>query len=246
MPGLTPAYAIPYPLLTDRVTDGAAAIRATAEKVDTVLGVAEPQVLAARDAAVTDLAARRAQSLADFDAAYQTALANIQAASGDINTRVSKAGDTMTGDLGVPRLRLDGPTDAADALLRADSDGYVRLLDNTGAAAVKGFVAGPIFDGSQRVYSPNNPPPAGGAVIRQTIRGTVSTFGNANGAQVTIPAVNMAKAQLRSLGGDGYYGSGEGFIGPRLSLINTTTVRLDYRFNPISDSVASYEITEWS
>lgn len=53
MPATTPTYAIPYPLATDKLADGAAAIQATAEAVDRELGETQAAVnaqLAAQDA----------------------------------------------------------------------------------------------------------------------------------------------------------------------------------------------------
>jgi hypothetical protein len=75
----------------------------------------------------------------------------------DETTRVRKSGDTMTGKLAAPSVQM------GDVLIR-DGSGHLRVVngaDNTW----KELRAGALYDNSQRVYSPNNPPPVAGMTI---------------------------------------------------------------------------------
>lgn len=82
MPGTTPTYGIPYPTPTDRVADGADAIRATAEAVDSALAGAVPAVNNARDAAVATITTNRDSANASIDSNEAAAIAAVQQAAG--------------------------------------------------------------------------------------------------------------------------------------------------------------------
>lgn len=289
MPGSTATFGIPYPLLTDRLTDGAASIQATAEAVDTQLG----SVIANRDAANASIDANEAAALAAIQQARTDAVAATQAASGDaiprtlvdakgdllvgtaadqvdrlargttgqqltvqadgslawaaqqdLSTAVLKAGSTMTGQLVLSRsagtdvLHL-APTDAAAAYSGITTTKRVLLYDITAGTYAR-LDAGAIYDGGYRVYSPNNPPPAGGSVITQTIRGTATST-------ATIPSVNMAKTQTRYLG-DTRYGaaSQSAGAGGYVALASATSLTVVSNTTTGSGGTISYELTEWS
>lgn len=239
--GATDVFGIPYPTLTDRLTDGAAAMQALAETVDTQLGA----VIVNRDQALAAIDTEEAAALAAIDAAEAAAVAAAQAASGDLTTKVSKTGDTMTGPLG---LSMDSAAVALDSAVVGGA-ASVRAVNPARSAYVP-FRASQLYEDSVRVYSPNNPPPPGGAVIAKTIRGrtAASSYDN-TGTLVTIASVNMAKTQLRYLGMDWNVtsGSNPGVPGS-VELVNATTVRVS---GPFANGVTGtpfdilWELTEW-
>lgn len=159
-----------------------------------------------------------------------------QAASAVDGTKVLKTGDAMTGELkmrsGVGVRLSNGAADAGTDPVLANSSGKVYIRQAGGGYPI--LDVGAVYDTGNRVYSPSNPPPAGGASILQTIRG----YGDPGTTTVTIPSVNMAKAQLRHLGTatSSAYPTG-------VRLISSTQVQcIGVSGNP----GPSYEVTEWS
>lgn len=91
-------------------------------------------------------------------------------------------GTGTTGDIN-HSLVYDGVVDGP--VLRGWSGGEIRTVNGTPKAVIKwdssGTVnigTGPLQEGGVRVYSPNNPPPAGGTNVQSTIRVRVSSFGD--------------------------------------------------------------------
>jgi hypothetical protein len=105
---------------------------------------------------------------------------------------------------------------------------------------------GTITENGARVYSANNPPPASGAVINATGRGTVAGNG---GGSVTITAVVMAKTQVRHLGANGQIGSGTSQFWNTpgtLQLTSTTNLTFTQSYTGGATDTWAYEYTEWT
>lgn len=179
---------------------------------------------------VTD-GATAMQTLAEDTDGQLDALA--AAIAGGDALAIAKALVDAKGDL------IVGTADDAPDRLAVGTDGQVLTADSTQAAGVKWAT-----------------PSAGGAMINQTIRGTIVVPAGALGSNtdVTIAAVNTAKTQLRLLAAPVTYApaasSGGPQVGPgiRLLLQSSTKVRV---FNdvvvPASWPVqVSYELTEWT
>lgn len=64
MPATTPVYGITYPLPTDKVADGAAAIQSTAETVEAALVGVLPSIEVARVGALADVDLAEAEAVA--------------------------------------------------------------------------------------------------------------------------------------------------------------------------------------
>lgn len=178
----------------------------------------------------------------------------------DLSSRVAKTGDTMSGTLVMDNtigVRLSGQAglNAEDAVFfKAAGDTNV-LLRKADRVTRRGLDAGPIFDSGNRVYSASNPPPAGGSVINQMIRGTLAITSGNDSVNVTISSVNMAKAELRFLGWRVPYGNNaaSGNMFPFIKLASSTSIRAerndaDLTAQPalLVDNTISYELTEWA
>lgn len=177
------------------------------------------------------------------------------------NSKVLKAGDTMTGLL---TLQAAAPSTGYSINFKALGAGglsfYVRprngggieFVNNAQSAIVAtiddtGRIDGKsVYDNGNRVYSASNPPPVSGAVINQTIRGSgvpgAGVVGN-----VTIASVNMAKTQLR------FHGSSSSTPMTTNSPRATGGVRLTTSTNveiePESATggvLVFFELTEWT
>lgn len=94
--GATAVFGIPYPLLTDRLTDGAAAMQALAETVDEQLGA----VIPLRDQALAELAAasdaEEAAALAAITAARDAAVADVNSVSSSADAINARLDDLTT------------------------------------------------------------------------------------------------------------------------------------------------------
>lgn len=254
MTTLTPRYAFPKPELTDLVTNGWDAVADLADAVDTNLGNVADQAAAASTAA-----AAASVALATIDAAGDllvgtgpdavarlakgTAGQQLRISAGgvvawedtpatDLSSRVAKAGDTMTGRLQV--------TDLGVAV------GTTLNLRQQGGATPAHLDAGNVLDNGARVYSPNNPPPAGGAVISQVIRGTIALGNTVTSATATVAVGTLAKAELRHHGvSHPTSGIGNESVMTRVALTNATTVTAT-RGGTTGAATVAFEITEWS
>lgn len=197
-----------------------------------------------------------------------------QAATAVDASKLAKAGDTMTGELVLARadshdvLMLRSMTDNA-VVIRAETNGPT-VLDrlmfwNADTGGTLRVDAKAFYDDSGRVYSPGNPPPPSGAMINQTIRGSVAIPGGstvtassdvtASYWDVGIPSVNMAKSQLRNNGSFSNMISGTQWSPAlRMVLVGSTTIRF-YDVSQYNSGTGNYnhagawgvyEITEWS
>lgn len=136
------------------------------------------------------------------------------------DAKVAKSSVDAKGDLVV------GTANDAVARLPVGTDGQLLMADSTQATGIKWATF------------------TGGAVINQTIRGTISITGGGTGAQVTIPSVNTAKAQLRNVGTSGN-GASVGDEAVRLTLTSATKVDAN-RLTSSGSTTTGYELTEWT
>lgn len=199
------------------------------------------QALATQVAAV---AALYAQGTASARPSASAALAGTFYASTDTG-----AVDYCTGTAWLALVQA-----ATDTSGLATNSTVVHLAGAETVTGSKNFTGG-LQDRGAAVYSPNNLPPASGAVIAQTIRGTISLSAQQGIATATIPAVNMAKTQLRFLGivGTVQFNNQAGFSSLAVNgiavLTNSTTVTVSTLGSASSTSgslTASYELTEWT
>ena len=87
----------------------------------------------------------------------------------------------------------------------------------------------------------------GGATIKAIQRGVISIAVSGTSATATITAVDMAKTELRFLGGSGYDASGTIAAVPRVVLTNTTTVTATLQnANAAAILNVSWELTEYN
>lgn len=147
-----------------------------------------------------------------------TAMQNL---ADDVDTqKVAKSLVDAKGDL------LVGTAPDTPGRLGVGTDGQLLMADSTQPTGIKWATF------------------TGGAVINQTIRGTISITGGGTGAQATIAAVNTAKAQLRNLGTQGS-GASVGDEAVRLQL--TSSTKIDASRSTSSGSISTgYEVTEWT
>lgn len=168
----------------------------------------------------------------------------------DLSSRVAKTGDTMSGQLVIGNrsgvvLASGAGFGGSQPLLFPNADGTTLLLRSADWGSYKALDAGPLYDSGSRVYSASNPPPAaGGAVIVQTIRSTVTPQNsNSTPGNTTIPAVNPAKAQLRVTGVFGWGGTPSGMS--NVALTSSTNVQVT-QTTAVGAAPIAFEITEWS
>lgn len=173
------------------------------------------------------------------------------------NSKVLKAGDTMTGLLilqaAAPSTGYSINFKALGAgglsfYVRPRNGGGIEFVNNAQSAIVAtiddtGRIDGKsVYDNGNRVYSASNPPPISGAVINQTIRGTHAA------ATVTIPAVNMAKSQLRmNTNASAYRVMSTGsyqMTSNGLSLTSSTVITQTNGSGGLGS--LDYELTEWT
>lgn len=172
----------------------------------------------------------------------------------DLSSRVAKVGDTMTGDLTINKAdaalllqetvtdRIKVQADTGQQYVQVDDELHVCGIGSTIGATPKTLRAGAVYDTGNRVYSASNPPPAGGAVINQTIRGSAVTSSAV--ANVTIAAVVMAKTQLRWLGSSAGVPATSGPTGAGGARLSTTT---NVECQPSGTSATQFfELTEWT
>lgn len=179
--------------------------------------------------------------------------------SADLTSRVAKAGDTMTGALifdnqvGV-RFRGQAGDNAEDAIFSKVAGDTNLLLRKADGVTKRGLDAGPLYDSGNRVYSASNPPPAGGAVINQTIRGVLTISAGSDNASATISSVNMAKSQLRLLGWRiPWTANLIDQMVPLIKLASSTSIAAERNDSTATgvasstlDTIISYELTEWT
>ena len=132
---------------------------------------------------------------------------------------------------------VSGRTYAVGQVVRDPADWYFRYVRWTAGAGT----TNPIND-------PGNWRPDGARPIRSIQRG-FNTLNNGGSAQldITISAVNTAKTELRMLGGGGYSHDNPSITNlPRVSLVNSTTIRLQPSMANMSWTVnVSWELTEY-
>ena len=82
-------------------------------------------------------------------------------------------------------------------------------------------------------------------ILNSIQRGTVAIASGASSATATISAVNVAKTELRFLGGSGT--SGGSIMGtPRIELTDSTTITVTIPSTADLTLTISWELTEWS
>lgn len=86
----------------------------------------------------------------------------------------------------------------------------------------------------------------GGATIKAIQRGVISISTGDTSATATITAVDMAKTELRFLGGSGFDASVTIAAVPRVVLTNTTTVTATLNTNAGAILNVSWELTEYN
>jgi hypothetical protein len=132
----------------------------------------------------------------------------------DETTRVRKSGDSMTGkltvdldtsgtgwgsagleiqDTNMPRIAFHQPGAVASQIGQEDNSEAIRTYDNAGTGYAP-FKAAAIYDGGQRVYSPNNPPPetgmkvlGDGAISGSTAKYAANTWSDVIGVNFVAP-----------------------------------------------------------
>lgn len=141
-------------------------------------------------------------SLARADHNHGTPAAPTAASTGS----VSKAGDTMTGPLAVP-----SPLTVGDGTLSKAAAGLFSFnagLSVTGALSASTTVTGAtgVFDGAQRVYSSNNPPPISAPVVIMPfyVGGSVGT-GLRRPVFIAPVAMTLRGARSIAFAGSGTY-----------------------------------------
>lgn len=82
-------------------------------------------------------------------------------------------------------------------------------------------------------------------ILNSIQRGTVAIASGASSATVTISAVDVAKTELRFLGGSGTSGTTTLRV-PRIELTDSTTITVTILSSAASTLTISWELTEWS
>ena len=82
-------------------------------------------------------------------------------------------------------------------------------------------------------------------ILNSIQRGTVAIASGASSATVTISAVDVAKTELRFLGGSGVRGTKTLEV-PRIKLTDSTTITVTIPSTAASTLTISWELTEWS
>ena len=83
------------------------------------------------------------------------------------------------------------------------------------------------------------------SILNSIQRGTVAIASGASSATVTISAVDVAKTELRFLGGSGVSGTTTLEV-PRIELTDSTTITVTVLSTAASTLTISWELTEWS
>lgn len=178
----------------------------------------------------------------------------------DLVTDGATAIETLAGDVNADIVALAAALAAGDALaiakalVDAKGDLIVATADNTPARLAVG-TNGQILtaDNTQATGVKWATPSAGGSMINQTIRGTITMAATGVGsATATIASVNTAKTQLRYLG---WRSSGTAASTANMDclvkLASATQVTAERMggttfSGPTIDAVVSYEVTEWT
>lgn len=182
----------------------------------------------------------------------------VQADGVDYEVIATTAAQGLTLEVGdqVVVMRVEG---APDRLVVLDSvqapdpvnattlggHGSSYFLPATGTAADSEALDG---HDSSYFYSADNPPPASGAMINQTIRGVITVTTAQSSVAATIASVNTAKTQLRYLGTKSGNGTLSGVIDLfHIALTSATAVTATRNTVGGSASCAvSYDLTEWT
>ena len=82
-------------------------------------------------------------------------------------------------------------------------------------------------------------------ILNSIQRGTVAIASGASSATVTISTVDVAKTELRFLGGSGVSGTTTLEV-PRIELTDSTTITVTIPSTAASTLTISWELTEWS
>ena len=87
---------------------------------------------------------------------------------------------------------------------------------------------------------------SGGATIKAIQRGTITIASGATSATATISSVNMAKTEVRFLGGSGPNSEKTITVVPRIVLTNSTTITATVQETSWNGVTISWELTEWN